>query len=102
MSTSNKPGYMEGGLNRSKYIIAKSNGDEVDSDAQYFVLRLDKDPHALLAALVYSQSVESDNPELADDILQWVDTFDNPKARELRGMLRAGKPARDNHEDESC
>jgi len=40
----------------------------VDSDAVYFVLRLDKDPHALAAARAYADSVEKDNPQFAADI----------------------------------
>ncbi len=57
-------GYKNGGL-KNKYIIKKTNGQPVSPEAQYFVLRLDKDPHAVKAALAYADSVEIDNPALA-------------------------------------
>ncbi|MEE9459864.1 MAG: hypothetical protein V3V84_08890 [Candidatus Bathyarchaeia archaeon] len=37
--------YKQGGY-ESKYTITKNNGNPVDPKADYFVLRLDKDPHA--------------------------------------------------------
>ena len=61
------PGYMNGGLKR-KYIITKTNGKSIDPDAVYFVLRVDKDPHAIPALKAYADSVEKDNPEFASDI----------------------------------
>ena len=39
-----------------------------DPDAVYFVLRLDEDPHARIAAIAYAQSVQRENPQLAIDI----------------------------------
>lgn len=41
----------------------------VDLDAVYLVVRLDEDPHAAKAARAYAESVRSENPEFADDIL---------------------------------
>jgi len=61
------PGYMNGGIKR-KYIISKVNGKPVDKNAVYFVLRVDKDPHAIPALLAYAKSVEKDNPEFACDV----------------------------------
>lgn len=58
---------MEGLTN--KYIITKTNGDEIESDAQYFVLRLDKDPHAVKAIQAYAESVKYENQQLYDDII---------------------------------
>jgi hypothetical protein len=51
----------------NKYTVAKSNG-ETDPNADYFVLRIDKDPIAQLAALRYAALVEEDNPTLASDL----------------------------------
>lgn len=59
--------YKEGGWD-DKYIISKANGHPIDSEAQYFVLRYDKDPHAVVAMDAYANSVERDNPLLAADI----------------------------------
>ena len=41
---------------------------DLDPSAVYFVLRLDKDPHARKAALAYAESVKTDNPRFASDI----------------------------------
>lgn len=56
-----------GGL-YGKYRVAKRDGSPVDPEAEYFVLRLDKDPHAVNAALAYADSVEDENPQLAADL----------------------------------
>lgn len=75
-------GYKKGGLQRKggsgkfsesdqKYIISKRSGDPVDPEAQYFVLRVDRDPHAFVALQAYAGSVRSDNEELANDIMEW-------------------------------
>lgn len=39
-----------------KYAIKKTSGLPVDPEADYFVLRIDKDPVAMLAAEVYAQN----------------------------------------------
>lgn len=84
-------GYKKGGLEKSRYLVRKlrtcticngkgcqkcyRTGKEIkpiDPNAQYFVLRLDKDRHARNAALAYADSVETDNPELSLDIKKWV------------------------------
>ena len=41
---------------------------QIDPKAIYFVLRIDKDPHARKAVLAYAASVEQDNPKFAQDI----------------------------------
>ena len=64
--------YKEGGFHQ-KYIISKTNGNPIDPEAQYFLLRFDKDPHALKALYAYAKSVKEDNKELHDDLLQKVD-----------------------------
>jgi len=87
-------GWKTGGLNREKYVVRKPcqtcggagifMGAECadcsgmgirsprDPDAQYFVLRIDCDPHARAALLVYATSVAADNPQFAGEILQWL------------------------------
>ena len=66
--------YKEDGW-KLKYIIEKVDGSPVDPDAEYFVLRLDKDPHARVAALAYADSVEKDNPVFATDIRNHVAAY---------------------------
>lgn len=51
-----------------KYVIAKADGSPVDPDAVYFVLRLDTDPHAEVAAEAYATSIESENSSLAQGL----------------------------------
>ena len=63
--------YKEGGLVR-KYEVIKIDGSESDPDADYFVLRLDKDPHSLVAIGAYAESVEIDNPELSRDLIKRI------------------------------
>ena len=63
--------YKNGGLD-NKYIITKKDGRPTDPNAVYFVLRLDKDPHALNAINTYLNSVRKDNPELARDLCSVV------------------------------
>ena len=62
------PGYKNGGLYK-KYIIGKTNGNPIDPEAEYFVLRFDKDPHARTALIAYAESVKSDNEQFHYDIL---------------------------------
>lgn len=57
---------------RAKYIIGKADGSPVDPKAQYFVLRLDTDPAARIAALVYANCIAVTNPSFADDLRLWV------------------------------
>lgn len=53
----------------SRYIISKADGTPVPEGRQFFVLRLDgSDPHALVALAAYANSVEEENPTLADDL----------------------------------
>jgi nitrogen fixation protein FixH len=55
-----------------RYHITKANGDPVDDNALYFVLRLDKrDPHgdaARKAFITYAEEIDHYNPNLAADI----------------------------------
>src|SRR3990172_4091387 len=60
--------HKRGGLESNKYIIQKTDGTEIDPQAFYFVLRLDKDPHAREAALTYAKSVAKENIKLSLDL----------------------------------
>ncbi len=62
-----------------KYDIVKKNG-QTDPEAVYFVLRLDTDPHARIAALAYAQSAKPTNLNLAMDIVLKVNEL-NAKER---------------------
>lgn len=64
--------FKEGGFHQ-KYIISKTNGNPIDPEAEYFLLRFDKDPHALKALYAYAKSVQSDNPQLYEDLMLRVD-----------------------------
>lgn len=59
-----------------KYTVVKNDGTTTDVDADYFVLRLDTDPHARVAALAYANSVKDSNPNLAFDLFQRVSKID--------------------------
>lgn len=59
--------YKEGGYEK-KYIITKSNGEPTNPNADYFILRLDKDPCARIALLAYANSVRNYNREFAEDL----------------------------------
>ncbi len=61
--------YKHGGYEK-KYIIKKTSGKPIDPKAEYFVLRLDKDPHALKALETYQWSVINDNAKLAHDLIE--------------------------------
>ena len=48
-----------------KYVITKRDGSPIDPKAQYFVLRLDSDHCARLAARRYADCIEPKWPGLA-------------------------------------
>ena len=62
-------GYKEGGY-KKKFQIFKADGSFTDPKADYFVLRLDKDPHSRVALKAYAESVRVDNKELAEDLFE--------------------------------
>lgn len=66
--------YKKGGYEK-KYIISKSNGKQIDPHADYFILRLDKDPHAIKALVAYADSVQGDNIELATDLWKKINKY---------------------------
>ena len=62
-----------------KYTVIKANGEPIDPDAQYFVLRIDTDKHARVALEAYADSImedyrvgQIDNPKLAFGIRDWL------------------------------
>lgn len=55
----------------NKYTITKTDGTPVDPNAQYFVLRIDTDPAAREALLAYAKAIVKDDPEFAEQLLQW-------------------------------
>ena len=64
------------GLHR-RYIVSKANGEPVDENAEYFVLRLDlggSDPKHIvacrMAVLAYAQSIKDHLPELSKDLIE--------------------------------
>ena len=59
-----------------KYIIFKSDGTPTDTDAQYFVLRLDTDHHARIAARAYALSIMDENKKLASDLIRTVESIE--------------------------
>lgn len=69
-------GYQKGGL-KDKYEIRKTNGKPVDPESWYFLLRVDHDIHAQKAAMCYADSVENENPVLAEELRTKVRTY-NP------------------------
>lgn len=66
-----------------KYEVRKADGTQVDPDAFYFVLRLDTDPYARVAAASYATACEYTNPELAADLLEYLARRRKPGLRGL-------------------
>jgi hypothetical protein len=58
-----------------KYDVKKTDGTPVDPNAEYFVLRVDKDPHARKAVRVYASSIRSENPTLMNELRAWLDNL---------------------------
>lgn len=71
--------YKKGGLEERKYEIKKTDGSPMDPNAWYFVLRVDKDPHARVAAEAYAESVRKDNPRLANELMKRLIEFNDQK-----------------------
>lgn len=69
------PNHLSGGLDRKKYRIFKRRGDRyvpVDPDAHYFVLRMDRDRHALNAMRLYAHVIRGENKRLSDDLFDLI------------------------------
>ena len=61
-----KPMQEQGLVN--KYTVTKNHGPS-DPKAEYFVLRMDKDPHAKAAIAAYALSCKAEFPALAEDLV---------------------------------
>lgn len=55
----------------NKYTIIKNSDVSVVKD-KCFILKPQNDPHARAALEAYAKSVEAENPELANDIRNWL------------------------------
>jgi hypothetical protein len=53
-----------------KYNVTKANGEPTDPEAQYFVLRIDTDPAALVALIQYAYA--QDDLIFREQLLQWA------------------------------
>lgn len=58
-----------------KYKVEKTDSSQIDPNADYFVLRLDTDPHARVATIEYAKSIMLENPQLASDLLCRVSVY---------------------------
>lgn len=61
----------------NRYIVSKTNGDPIDPNAEYFVLRVDKngsDPKHIescrKAVMTYAENIKDHLPELANDLVE--------------------------------
>jgi len=68
----------------NKYEVVKHDGLQ-DPNAEYFVLRIDSDPHARKAALVYAESIQEENPNLAVDIYAQVAKHEGGIIKQSKG-----------------
>lgn len=59
----------------NKYVIEKRDGSPIDPKAQYFVMRLDTDICARIAARIYAECCEAKWPGLADELLTLVESL---------------------------
>jgi hypothetical protein len=57
-----------------RYIITRIDGTPVEKGC-WFILRLDTDEHARIAALAYAKSIQPENPELATDLIERVSDY---------------------------
>jgi len=62
----------------NKYKVTKADGD-TDPNADFFVLRLDTDPHARVAAYHYALSIKEENPNLAFDLQRKIIKYESKK-----------------------
>ena len=90
------PGSWRKGGWKEKYVVAgKTDGTPLDDDAVYFVLRLDEDPNARIAALVYAASVSLGNGDLAFDIRRRLAALDGGDAADPLTAKRAAISVRE-------
>jgi hypothetical protein len=82
-----------------KYIISVKNAavNQIDPHAQYFVLRVDTDPAARAALVTYAAQVESANPQLAQELREWVDYFAGKIPHPITGLYHQRPNNEENH-----
>ena len=68
-------GFKQGGLYQ-KYQVARTDSKPLEPGSEFFVLRVDSDPHARVALDFYARSVNEDNPVLCDQILDGLDRLE--------------------------
>lgn len=61
-------GALRCGAQAGKYIIRKANGEAIDQEALYYVLRFDRSPDDWDALAFYAKLMRKTKPELADAI----------------------------------
>lgn len=62
--------YAKGGL-EPRFVVERADGKPIDPSRRYCLV-LDfsgADPHAIVAAIAYADSVQAENPQLATDIV---------------------------------
>ncbi len=82
MGRKKKTGYYQ------KYKIEHADGTPIDSNAVYFVLRLDKDPFALTASYAYALACVKEQPQLASDLMFLIrECFEGMEEKEISGSM---------------
>jgi len=56
----------------TKFEIRYADGRPIPEEAEYFVLRIDDDPHARQAMLTYADEVSWENPRFGAAIRKWI------------------------------
>lgn len=73
-------GRLKGGiLIVPKYVIAKTSGEDIDANAEYFVFRVDTDPDAREALWNYTRLVRKVNVKLADDLEKLLSQYEQSR-----------------------
>ncbi len=65
----------------NKYHVEIIGSNLQPTNADYFVLRLDTDKHARVAAIEYARSVLTDKPRLAADLVERVHWYENKERK---------------------
>lgn len=60
------------------YIVRNADGTEVDPNAQFLVLRIDKDIHARVALRAYATSIKNADPILAQELDELIESLPAP------------------------
>ena len=81
-----------------KYVVSKRNGQPINPFAQYFVLRMDTDPHAREAIRTYAGCVEECDKGMANSLLKRLrdseDSFNAHMAEQAR-LAKTGQRGSD-------